>query len=265
VSLCTVLGGTGYVGKNLVSYLRSLGHDVTVPERNRPNISSQVAGHVFYCIGMTADFRTRPFDTVRGHVSLLSDVLEHGEFDSLLYLSSTRIYQGNHDGHEDSGLVVNPLATSDLYNISKIMGESLCVSSGRANVRIARLSNVVGRQVPQSDNFLPTLSREARAGKITLQTAKTSVKDYIHIDDVVGLLARIAFDGRETVYNVASGMNVMHSEIIDRLAALTQCMVEVLPDAPVIAFPQIQIQRIVKEFGFSPRSVLSIFNTMEDI
>ena len=33
-----------------------------------------------------------PFDTIRAHVSVLSEVLEHAEFESLLYLSSTRVY-----------------------------------------------------------------------------------------------------------------------------------------------------------------------------
>ncbi len=51
------------------------------------------------------------------------------------------------------------------------MGESACLGSGLANVRVARLSNVFGRDLA-SENFLTAVLREAVTEKrVSLRTA----------------------------------------------------------------------------------------------
>ena len=80
-----------------------------------------------FAIGLTADFRSRPLDTMDAHVSALAEVLRCGRFDSLTYLSSTRVYAGLPRGCGNATLVVNPSDASDLYNLSKLAGEALCL------------------------------------------------------------------------------------------------------------------------------------------
>lgn len=254
----TVLGAGGVIGRHLVARLRAAGQNVFTPTRNEPWLLEKSLGHVIYAIGLTSDFRQRPFDTVEAHVSRLAEVLWRTEFDSLLYLSSTRVYARAERTSEDAPLPVQTQDPSDLYNLSKLMGESLCLHCGRVGVRIARLSNVVGGDDADSDNFIPSLLRAARAGRITLQTAPESTKDYIHIDDVTDLLPRIGAYGRERLYNVASGVQISHSQWIERLVARAGCAVEVALDAPPMHFAPIDIGRIRAEFGFVPRPVFSI-------
>jgi nucleoside-diphosphate-sugar epimerase len=149
---------------------------------------------------------------------------------------------------------------SDLYNLSKLMGESLCLHCGRTGVRVARLSNVVGGDDAGSDNFVPSLVRAARTGRVVLNTALDSAKDYIHITDVAELLPRIAAAGRERIYNVASGMQVSHAQWAERLSKLTGCVVEVSASAPAVRFAPIDIRRIQQEFGYESRPVLSVLD-----
>lgn len=253
----TVLGASGVIGRHVVAALRDAGHSVFTPSRGDTGVYERPLGHVIYAIGLTADFREHPFETVQAHVSLLAEVLQGADFSSLLYLSSTRVYGRSTSGREDAGLAVQPQDPSDLYNLSKLMGESLCLNCGRAGVRVARLSNVVGGDDADSSNFVPTLLREARSGRIVLQTAPDSAKDYIHIDDVVDLLPRIALQGRERLYNVASGVQTRHAQWLDQLVAQTGCQVEVAAGAPVLSFTPIDITRIRAEFAYSPRPVLS--------
>lgn len=260
----TVLGAGGVIGRHLVARLRAAGENVFTPTRNEPGLHEKSLGHVIYAIGLTADFRQRPFDTVEAHVSRLAEVLLRTEFDSLLYLSSTRVYARTARTDEDGPLPVQAQDPSDLYNISKLMGESLCLHCGRADVRVARLSNVVGGDDADSDNFIPSLLRAARAGRITLQTAPESTKDYIHIDDVTDLLLRIAAQGRERLYNVASGVQTSHAQWVERLAARAGCAVEVAPDAQATHFAPIDIGRIRTEFGFVPRPVFSILPAAQE-
>ncbi|QBK06329.1 NAD-dependent epimerase/dehydratase family protein [Hylemonella gracilis] len=235
-----------------------MGEAVHAPVRGDASLYQRPLGHVIYAIGLTADFRQRPYDTVQAHVSLLAEVLQRTDFESLLYLSSTRVYGRASHGREDAPLPMLAQDPSDLYNLSKLMGESLCLHGGRSGVRVVRLSNVVGGDDEDSANFVPSLLREARAGRIVLQTALDSAKDYIHIDDVAELLPRIAAQGRERLYNVASGVQTLHKQWVQQLTMQTGCAVEVMPNAPTTHFAPIDTQRIRTEFGYRPRSALSV-------
>lgn len=252
----TLLGAGGFVGKRLLAYLQSLGHQVLAPARNAPLNDACHKAHVIYSIGLTADFRRRPFDTIEAHVSLASRLLKECEPASFLYLSSTRVYAGGTETHEITPLQVSPSNPSDLYNLSKLAGEAICLSSGGPNVRIARLSNVVGPEATTSESFIGDLCREATAGRIMLQTSATSSKDYIWIDDAVKLLHQIAQSGEESIYNIASGRQTSNSEWAIRLSEHTGCRVDVMPDAPTVTFPPINIDRIRREFSFEPECLL---------
>lgn len=252
----TVLGASGTIGRKLSAHLRATGNAVYTPGRDE-DLYCKPLGHVIYAIGLTADFRQRPYDTVHSHITLLAELLQQGDFDSLLYLSSTRVYGRAASSKEDSLLPVLSQDPSDLYNLSKLMGESLCLQDARAGVRVARLSNVVAGEDAESVNFVPSLLREARKGRIVLQTAENSVKDYIHIDDVVELLPRISAVGSERLYNVASGVQTTHAQWTAQLAIQTGCIVEVVRGAPTVSFTPINIDRIRAEFNFQPRPVLA--------
>lgn len=252
----TILGSSGFIGSHLVKYFSHVGIPYCTPLRNDPSIFEDNLGHLIYCIGLTADFRKKPFDTVKAHVCYLLDILENANFESFLYLSSTRIYLGSETANEDTSLRVNPLNKDDLYNSSKIMGESVCFSSNRPNVRVIRLSNVYGSD-RSSTNFLTSIMQEAIINKkVILRSSLQSAKDYVSIDDVVALIPQIAMESRYHIYNVASGTNVSNQTLLGRLQELTGCTIEVLPNAETITFPEIAINRIRDEFNFHPVSLL---------
>jgi len=213
-------------------------------------------GDVIYAVGLTADFRSRPFDTVEAHVGLLSQVLQRAHFHSLLYLSSTRVYSGAVSTAEDAVLCARPGDPSDLYNLSKLLGESLCLTLDRPTVRVARLSNVVGSERAGSPDFIAELERQAAAGCIRLASSPESAKDYIHIDDACNLLIEVARRGRERIYNVASGANIAHARWVAHFQSRTGCRVEVEPNAPVLRWAPIDVARVRSEFDYTPRAVL---------
>lgn len=263
MSQFTVLGASGYIGSRLVERLRADGHTVWAPARGDGRVLSAPLGHVLYCIGLTGDFRARPFDTADAHVTFLAQVLQRTQFDSLLYLSSTRVYQGAVRTDEGAPLTVQPGDPSYLYNLTKLTGESLCHASGRSHVRVARLSNVVGPGMDAaSGNLVADLLHQARNGHVVLRSSLQSAKDYIHIDDVAQVLPRIALAGRAVTYNVASGFQTTHAQWLDWLVACTGCGVTVQPEAPWHGFPPINTERLRSEFGLTPRPPPDWFATL---
>lgn len=249
-----VLGAGGFIGSHIVNHLRSLGHSVFVPGRGDGRLHEQPLGHVIYAIGITADFRTRPYDTMEAHVSLLGSLMRDARFDSFTYLSSTRLYGSANATDEDADFRVNPARPGDLYDLSKLAGEALCLAHPQATVRVARLSNVYGGDMDRvgapSQNFLPTVIREAvRDRRIVLRSAPESAKDYVAIEDVARALHRIALDGAHRIYNVACGRNVSHAALAASLARITGCKVEVAPGAPLIEFREIDTSRIESLFA----------------
>lgn len=306
--MITVLGATGFIGSALVHYIqRSSANSSDSQELSQEKLSQEVLqeairetvyapprntsleelcrrplGNIVYCIGVTADFRQRPLDTVRAHVSVLEELLRTATFDSLTYLSSTRLYSSvatvSGDTHEQASFVVQPQSMSDVYNLSKLMGESLCLhglsgiestrwhsSHARSTpprIHVVRLSNVVGNDF-SSENFLSSVIAQAvQQGHVTLQTTLDSAKDYIHIDDVVTLLLDIARRGTHSIYNLASGVNLSNAEIMDALQRSTDCSYHVADHAVRSVFPPINVQRITEEFHFRPRPVLSMVDKL---
>jgi nucleoside-diphosphate-sugar epimerase len=261
MSQFTVLGSRGFIGSHLVAALEQAGHDVYAPPRTA-DLSNRELGDVIYCIGLTADFRSRPFDTVTAHVCKWQELLTGCSFRSATYLSSTRVYQG-HVGtvDETTELHANPLRPGDLYNLSKLMGESLALHCGRP-CKIVRISNVYGADYG-SDNFLSSILRSAvETGSLTLQSAAASAKDYIRLDDVVALLPRIAREGLAQIYNLSSGTNVSHGDLAASVAKITGCQIRYSADAVTTTFPQISNDRLQTEFGFQPAAVLDDLPTL---
>lgn len=244
----TVLGASGYIGGHMVRFLRTSGHPVYAPRRRAAGALDHPLGHVIYAIGLTADFRTRPLATMEAHVGALAEVLRCGQFKSLTYLSSTRVYAGIAAGTEDAALVVNPIEPGDLYNLSKLAGEALCLGQADPCIRVARLANVFGPDMDTADrpspNFLAQIVREAVAGRIRLGTAPSSAKDYVAVEDVTRALYRIALQGRDRLYNVASGHAVANRDIAAALSRLTGCRVEVAEGAPAVSYPPIDTRRL---------------------
>ena len=252
----TVIGASGFIGGALAANLEATGDEVFRPARGASELFSRPLGQVIYTAGVTADFRARPFDTLRANTGLLAEVLEKSDFESLLYLSSARIYRHAESSHEDAAIFLKPGDPEDLYDLTKLTSEALCHASGRRAVRIVRLTNVVGPDF-QSQNFLFELIRSAcDLGQIKLRTALNSAKDYLMLEDVLELLPKLATSGQHACYNIGSGRNLSHSEILETIVGCTGARWSVAENSPTASSKPIDIGKLQAEFGYNPRSVL---------
>ena len=247
----TVLGSGGWIGSALVEDLQN--HDWLVQAIDRSNLEAwlsenQAHGPVIYTIGLTADFRERPLDTVEAHVGILSKVLQRKSLSDLVFLSSTRVYSRSVDTLETTALPCLSSDPSDLYNLSKLLGEALVLQDPRPGLRVVRLSNVVGPRQPTS-TFLGALLAEAeKTGSVSIRQPPTVSKDYVGLDDVVRLLPLIAVHGKERLYNLGSGVNSSHSDVAAWLERKGTKVTFTASTEPAVSFPSLSIDRLRAEF-----------------
>ncbi|KZR66197.1 MULTISPECIES: NAD-dependent epimerase/dehydratase family protein [Prochlorococcus] len=252
----TVLGAEGWIGSALVADLKRCNRSVVAIGRSQLQDwldDKQPQGPVIYAIGLTADFRQRPHDTVQAHVSLLSKALQRKGIKQLLYLSSTRVYARSASTQEDAPLVCLSSDSSDLYNLSKLLGEALVLQDQRIGCRVVRLSNVVGPGQPSS-TFIGSLLRDARLGAlVTIQQSSDSVKDYVALTDVLRLLPLIAEKGRQRLYNLGGGCDVSHEQVAAWLRKQGAEVTFARQPHEEFAFPTLEIDRLSSEFGLNSK------------
>jgi nucleoside-diphosphate-sugar epimerase len=220
---------------------------------NRSNLSAWLSasdpqGVVIYSIGVTSDFRERPYATTEAHVGILGRVLQRPGVNQLTYLSSTRVYARSIDTHEASPLSCLSGDPSDIYNLSKLLGESLVLRDPREGLKVVRLSNVLGPGQSRH-TFVGSLLDEARLGRcVTIRQSPDSAKDYVSLQDVTRLLPLIATEGRERLYNLGSGVNATHRQVASWLERQGVTVHFAAQAQYGLSFPTLRIDRLRNEF-----------------
>jgi nucleoside-diphosphate-sugar epimerase len=254
VSKISLVGGGGYIGKALSSSLTLNGHEVSNIQRDEFINSSFDYGHVIYCSGVTGgDFKVRLHEIVDAHVSHLSKMLQVLRCESFVYLSSARIYENQVSATESSKIYCDPLNISDCYNLSKLLGESIVMNSQVNKPSVARISYVVDGV---NDHFFGPLLHASSNEKVVLNGHPETKKDFIMLSDVVSCLENIALRGKSEIYNVATGVNIRFEQLKSLIEKSLNRMVTYNSQSEKRTNPDIEISKVVNEFGFKPRSVL---------
>lgn len=246
-----VFGAAGFVGRHLARYLEAQGREVIRVTRDVPRPLPRLLGPAYYCVGMTRDFSADPAQTVDAHCGLLAVLTRDHDLEGLVYLSSTRLYDGRTRGEEDDVLPLDPRDPRHLYDLSKALGESLTIAAGG---RVARLANVYASEL-DAPLFIHEAVLAAQEGRGTpVARYADAARDYVHVDDVCAALRSLAEeDGPQTV-NVASGRNISNRQLFDLLEARTghRLVAEVeagAPEAPLISTVRL------REAGVMPRTL----------
>lgn len=217
----TVIGAGGFVGSRVLACLKAEGLEVYAPERGDPELWRRNLGRVFYCAGLTGDYRQRPFAAVEAHVSLVAGLLQDARFDRLVYLSSTRLYDALPDGEgrEDRAIPLDPANPRFVYELSKALGENLTLNQSQGRGAVARLSYVFDWS-NRAEGFLSDwLRRAVKARSLTVDSSPVNGRDYIHLDDVVVALRAIVDSMTTEIVNVASGTTLSNAQIAEVFAA----------------------------------------------
>lgn len=251
----SIFGAKGYIGSQLALWLESRGVEVLRFVKGDESWRDTPLGYVVYAAGLTADFRERPELCVEAHAGLLAQILSEGDFDALTYCSSTRLYglKSATAMAEESQVSMEP-GLDAVYNSSKLLGESLCLSWKDPNVRVVRLSNVFGPEQPANSFLSQVVASLKQTACVEIGEARTSEKDYIFISDVIELLYSITTNGQHRLYNLASGHGTSHRQLATLLekAGFSVAFAEGGPERKLA---QIDTSRIKNEFAFQATPV----------
>lgn len=253
----TVLGASGYVGASLVNHLRARGFEVFAPARHDECLFHVPLGKVVYCNGMTSNFLADPSATLHAHVAYLDTVLRKCDFERIVYLSSCRLYDSRAGElcKESDPLRLAPAQVRHLYDLSKALGENLCLTTSHGRGSVARLACVYDDS-PRAGGFLPDLLKRLRNQRdIVLNTVPESARDYVHLRTVMSGLERLATHSQGSlVANLASGQNVSNGQLADMMArAGWRVSFKGVEESPVLAAaPVCDVTCLKGDLGVDP-------------
>ncbi|MBF0676236.1 NAD(P)-dependent oxidoreductase [Pseudomonas sp.] len=253
----TILGAGGFIGANLNESLQRQGYEVQAPHRHTEGWLNEDLGNVFYCIGLTNDYHLRPFDTVEAHVTLLAKLLQRGRFERLVYLSSTRLYDSSPhtEVDETADLLLNSGNARHLYDFSKALGENLCLTRSAGRASVARLSCVYSDTLHEGGFLAQLLPKAASGESFSIDSSPAYARDYVHVEDVVGLLKNIVLKGEGGIYNVASGVNTTNAELLNGLQQYAGVRVT-CSHRGELHVPVVSINKAHHEFDYRPRQLI---------
>jgi nucleoside-diphosphate-sugar epimerase len=232
---------------------------VQLPQIRDGLITKENLGNVIYCIGITTDFVSQVDSLIDSHVGLASNILSQSKYDSFLYLSSTRIYEGMSETTENGDLAVSVHGLSSFYNLTKLLGESLVLNRSNERGRIARLSYVIDDMQMAGKDPISTVMSRKPGETVFLPHHQDSQKDYVFLSEVVKTLIQIALHGCGQIYNVASGVNVSFDQIRCLSKKYLGIGVELDDTENVRRNPQINIDAIKREFNFFSKEIEMYF------
>lgn len=218
--------GIGYIGSNLLAYLKKFNIDaIEISRKNLNNFKGEKFDYFINCAGNSGDFRENLIETVQSNVNLNSYILENIKIKyNYIYLSSSRIYGFSKNDKiifdENSFNNYNNLSLDYIYDGSKKLTESLLINYSKNvdyKIAILRLSNVYGNFDCLDDSTLiKKIIRYKRESQKNLDVKQNrySKKDYIHINDVVESIINVILKIKNSdVFNLSYGKSYSLDEI----------------------------------------------------
>lgn len=254
MAIFCVTGGTGFIGKNLIHLLTTLGHDVRILSRSQAHLST---GRVNYyhldLLDSATDFSDFLFEadvlihcageveneakmsalhigaTVRLIEAVKTSVFLTGFPLHWVQLSSCGVYGASANIEAVTCIRVvtedSPAAPVGVYEITKLASENIVRQNMTGELlthSILRPSNVFGKNMPNQSLF--RLISAIKSGYFFYLGRQEVISTYVHVDDVSRALLLLSIDGRARgeIYNLSNSCSLKSLvECISRLLKKT--------------------------------------------
>ena len=248
----TIFGHRGFLGKNIVHYLRKKEKKYFLPKKK--NKFSKNLNNVIYCIGVY-DVLDNPIKSIDASLKILSEIIINNKFKSFVLISSTRLYLNSKKTNENDKISIDPNSKNYFFNSLRLTAENFCLSQNNRKIKVVRISNLYGDYFKSQKYFLPNLIRNSIEKKlISITINKNSKKNYLNVQDAVEVLIKIINKGKYRLYNIASDKRYSLDFISKTIQKITKCKIKYYNQKIKYDEPLININRVKKEFKFKPKN-----------
>jgi len=233
-----VLGHTGYIGSRLASALAAAGCGVPVVGRSLHELDLTSPGSAGAlealldpdaAVVVLAAIKKQlgdNLDVLQQNLSIafnVSRALTARPVRRIVFFSSAAVY-----GEDVPHPIISettPVTPTSFYGIGKFTAERLLVRAAShregTSLLILRPALVYGPDEPGYYYGPSGFLNKARAHEpITLWGDGTELREFLLVDDVAALAARLTFSGTAGVLNIASGTSYTYVQALDTIAAL---------------------------------------------
>ena len=205
-----VCGASGFIGKNLIEYLKTLEIDYDVVGRDWSVPLDKSYNFVFYLAGEVRKAECMWDANVNLLYKMLCRFL-HMEGCIFVYIGSSSEYGRISEPAKES----NPIKPTNLYDATKGMGTLLCQGFAKQfnkHIVIVRPSSVYGKY-ERPEKFIPTVIRNfVNHNQVDVYSGS---HDWVHVDDFLSAVFAILEVGElnGNIYNISSGTQWLNEEV----------------------------------------------------
>lgn len=227
----TVTGANGFIGKRLVKSLRDMSHEVIGLDLPEFDMSGWCADDPAYCellkgteciyhlaVMNLEHCKKDPHGCIKNNIVGTLNVMElvaRLGIRRAIYSSASSVYGNSSRQPVDEMESTKPLS---LYGVTKLASENivqLYQKNFSTTTMIFRFSNVYGPG--QVNGLIPSvISKLIRGDEITVTGDGNQTRDFVYVDDVVGILVRALNHPMYSILcNLGSGKSVSVNTVVD--------------------------------------------------
>ena len=254
-----ILGGAGFLGKNLCGFLLEKGYDVTVYNRNSHNID------IVKSLFPTAQIHVSEFQNESNWEKILDNIdivfhlisdsnpanknvsseFSHNVIPTISLLEKIKDTNIKIVFFSSGGTVYgipkslpiyesHPTDPISPYGIQKLCIEKIIEYYGRTygvDYRILRISNPYGAyQNPNSNQGVVAvfMAKMLQNQKIQIWGNGSIIRDYLYVSDLLDACKKIIeYEGCRRIFNISSGVGISLNEIVDMIQHRLNCIADV--------------------------------------
>jgi len=259
-----VLGGSGFVGRNLLRRLATVGSDSVAPLSRELDLSAPEGAHLLATLLKPTDAvvmlaasnsgaRLDPDSFVANAAmgAAFCKAVRTAGCSHIVYLSTDAVYPFKAEPiHED----VEPVPTS-LYALMHLAREAMLRRLQGPPIAILRVAQVYGAGDPHGAYGPGRMVRSAlREGRIVLYGAGQETRDHIHVDDVTSVILDALRMRSQGLVNVATGCSTSFAALADLVVRACGGSITIEHEPPLMPVLHRSFDTTALETAFPSRS-----------